>query len=291
MKNKKYFSIIFLSGILLSVGLFGQNAIEWIGSYSSEEIADPKKGKDTDKLYYYWQLESLKKGISPRYIRLLDAEKYPQTGKFLDRGILFTYEGIRTEEVEICGNFSAYRCLPMKKNKFGVFYRIIQPEFREKKRNPANKYLYKFKADGLFELDPENQNRTEEEDGSLLSEYILEKKDIENQATAIITENEIHDEPDFRIVEFRVYKPEATMVSLVGSFNHWNPELDYMKKDRDGIFTFQKKLKPGEYLYSYIVDGEKTLDLYNPETRIRFDTKEISSYLNVAERDKPYERP
>lgn len=287
---KKYFLAFFVVGILVSVGIFGQNAIDWIGSYSSNEFSDPKTKDNNDKLYYYWQLESLKKGISPRYIRLLDAEKYPETGKFLNKGILFTYEGIRTEEVEICGNFTAYRCIPMKKNKYGVFYTILQPEFKDKNRNLATKYLYKYKADGLFEPDPENQKRIEE-DGTILSEYILEKKDIENQATVLIAENELNDEPDFRIVEFRIYQPDATIVSLVGNFNHWNPELDYMKKNRDGIFIFRKKLKPGEYLYSYVVDGEKTLDLYNPETRIRYDTKEISSYLNVEEREKPYERP
>ncbi len=288
--NMKILFFLISIGLIISMGVFGQTAVEWVGGYSSNEFNDPKKEKDSEKLYYYWQLESLKKAVSPVYTRVIDAEKYPHSGKFIDRGILFSFEGIRFEEVEICGNFSAYRCMPMKKNKYGVFYTIIVPEFREKNRAIANRYLYKFKRDGLFELDPENQNKTEESDGVSLSEFVLERIDVENQATAVVKDNESDDEPEFRIVEFQIYHPNATMVSLIGNFNHWNPESDYMKKNRDGIFSFSKKLKPGEYLYSYVVDGEKVLDVYNPETRIRFDTNEISSYLKVREREKPYER-
>lgn len=50
-------------------------------------------------------------------------------------------------------------------------------------------------------------------------------------------------------------KPDAKAVYLVGEFNGWNPEAHRMVKKGNG---FQKtvQLKPGEYQYKFLVDGE-----------------------------------
>jgi 1,4-alpha-glucan branching enzyme len=84
-----------------------------------------------------------------------------------------------------------------------------------------------------------------------------------------------------KLVEFRIYMPEANTIALVGDFNQWNPELDYLYKESTGRFILRKKLKPGEYLYNYIADGHTIMDTFNSETRYRVETDDLCSYLKI----------
>ncbi len=49
--------------------------------------------------------------------------------------------------------------------------------------------------------------------------------------------------------------PEAHSVAVAGDFNKWRTNADEMKKS-DGEWNIELKLKPGEYSYSFIVDGK-----------------------------------
>ncbi len=49
--------------------------------------------------------------------------------------------------------------------------------------------------------------------------------------------------------------PEAHSVAVAGDFNKWRTNADEMKKS-DGEWRIDLKLKPGEYSYSFIVDGK-----------------------------------
>jgi anti-sigma factor RsiW len=49
--------------------------------------------------------------------------------------------------------------------------------------------------------------------------------------------------------------PEAHSVAVAGDFNKWRTSADAMKKT-DGEWSIDLKLKPGEYSYSFIVDGK-----------------------------------
>lgn len=55
--------------------------------------------------------------------------------------------------------------------------------------------------------------------------------------------------------EFRLYAPQAKQVSLVGSFNNWNPKTLSAKKDSRGNWAAKVSLKPGRYEYKFLVDG------------------------------------
>jgi Glycogen recognition site of AMP-activated protein kinase len=283
-KNKPFLSRVLLFIVITFGSIFSQETVDWIHSYSSQELTGRRQQKlDEEKIYYYWQMESLKKAVSPRYIRLIDIEFYKRDYKFLNRGILFTYNGLKNSEVELCGNFSAWKCIPMNRNRYGIFYTLVPTDFSNRAEEPNTSYEYKFKVDGLFDFDPENSNRYEDGEGSFFSEYILENTDIEKQVAVRILEDELKRDLDFKTVEFRIYKPEAVTIALVGEFNGWNPEHDYLQKDKNGLFVLRKKLKPGEYLYNFIVDGQKILDLYNSETRLRAETDELSSYVKVED--------
>lgn len=259
----------------------GQETIEWINSYSSKDFEGNDQREVAGKTYFYWQISSLKKPVAPRYIKLIDVGHYANTGKFINAGILFTYNGLKNSEVSICGNFTSWRCIPMIRNRYGVYHTVIPVNFKDRNEEEISNYEYKFKVDGLFDFDNENPSRRADGEGSYYSEYILETVDFEKQVSSEVMESEMEEDMDFHTVEFRIHKPEASVISLVGDFNGWNPEHDYLRKDKDGIFRLRKKLKPGEYLYHYVIDGEKVLDTYNSETRFRADTEELVSFLFV----------
>jgi 1,4-alpha-glucan branching enzyme len=54
-------------------------------------------------------------------------------------------------------------------------------------------------------------------------------------------------------VEFELEDPEATKVSLVGTFNDWNKTANPMKKE-NGIWKCTLNLKPGKYEYQFVVN-------------------------------------
>lgn len=49
--------------------------------------------------------------------------------------------------------------------------------------------------------------------------------------------------------------PQARSVAVAGDFNKWRTNADEMKRI-DGEWSIELKLKPGEYSYSFIVDGK-----------------------------------
>lgn len=284
-KNKKNFLLTVFAILVLTFTVFGQETVDWIQGYSSQEFEKSHLANDTkeEKLYYFWQLESLKKAVSPRYIKIIDIQNYQKTGKLLNRGVLFTYNGLKNYEVSVCGNFNVWRCQPMQKNKFGIFYIVVPSQGKEKEIDQNMVYEYKFKVDGLFDYDSENLAIKDDGEGSYISYYTQKHTDFSKLVTYRIIEDPNDEDLDFRTVEFRIYLPQANIVNLVGNFNQWNPEHDFLNKDENGLFTLRKKLKPGEYLYNFIADGEKVLDIYNSETRYRGDTEELTSYLKVED--------
>lgn len=48
----------------------------------------------------------------------------------------------------------------------------------------------------------------------------------------------------------------GNQVALLGDFNEWNVAAHPMKRRKDGSFTAIVSLKPGQYKFRYLVDGE-----------------------------------
>lgn len=280
-KISKFVIVTLLS--LFSLGsTFSEEAMDWLGSYSSKELEGAVDRDNTfNKIYYYWQIQSLKRAVSPRYIRLIDIDNYIANNSLLKKGILFTYNGLRNEQVEVCGNFSNWRCQPMQRNRYGIYYVVIPPSLKDKEDKEKSVYQYKFRVDGIFDYDPANLEKVEDGEGSFYSIYKLPGKDFEKQLTYRIIDSELENDLDFKLIEFRIYMPDATTIALVGDFNQWNPEHDYLNKESSGVFILRKKLKPGEYLYNFIIDGQTALDTFNSETRYRVETDDLCSYLKI----------
>lgn len=270
---------------------FAQEAVEWVGGYSSQEWEGGESDAPEDfKIYYQWQIDSLKKAVSPRYIRLLDIHKYASTGNLLNKGILFTYTGFRTKSVSLCGNFNNWQCVPMRKNNFGIFYILVPPTSLNSEYEQLTQYKYKFKADGLYEIDQENPETADDGGGSLISLFHLEKSDPNKMATTQVLEDSPMEEAGLRTVVFQVYEPDKQTVSIAGNFNNWSVEADYLEKKPNGIFELKMKLLPGVYHYQFIADGEVIVDTYNPNVRIREPFGELVSEIIVPERTIPLER-
>ena len=67
-------------------------------------------------------------------------------------------------------------------------------------------------------------------------------------------------------VVFSMKMPEATLVTIAGSFNGWNPRVTMLTAD-NGIWTITLPLKKGQkYLYKFVVDGYWIADPDNPDT-------------------------
>ncbi|MCU0823921.1 MAG: carbohydrate-binding module 48 [Leptospira sp.] len=284
MRFRKSLTAAIILSFFIGFGLFAEETLDWIGGFSSAELEMSDEVEDQDKVYYLWQLESLKKNIAPRYIRYIDVESYLSTSKLMNRGILFTYNGLRDETVELCGNFSHWECKEMKRNQFGIYYIVLDPDLKLENDEDDPVYEYKFRVDGLLTYDTENFDRFEDGSGSYISRFVLSGKDTNRQTSSVVLGDSPNEERDLRTVRFQIYLPEAEVVRVVGSFNDWNPENDFLKKDRKGVFSLDKKLLPGEYHYQFIVDGEYMLDTYNPNVHLKIDTNESVSTIVVPDR-------
>jgi hypothetical protein len=70
-----------------------------------------------------------------------------------------------------------------------------------------------------------------------------------------------HDARDREIVRFELSAPTASHVTLVGSFNGWNPEATPLVRDSiTGTWRVALRLPPGRHVYTFVVDGDVTAD-------------------------------
>ena len=66
-------------------------------------------------------------------------------------------------------------------------------------------------------------------------------------------------------VTFQVYVPDAKQVSIIGSFNSWNPNIDFLNEKKQGVFTIEKYMEQNKkYYYLFFIDGIYIIDKKNP---------------------------
>jgi 1,4-alpha-glucan branching enzyme len=68
-----------------------------------------------------------------------------------------------------------------------------------------------------------------------------------------------------RKVEFILFAPEASNVSLAGDFNSWDTQSLPMKKDKKGTWKVKTKLSPGRYEYKFFMDNSWVEELLSEE--------------------------
>ena len=67
-----------------------------------------------------------------------------------------------------------------------------------------------------------------------------------------------------RRVEFRLDRPKAQEVRLVGDFNGWDLKAHPMRKNGDGAWVKTIMVFPGRYEYRFYADGQWLNDPNNP---------------------------
>ena len=66
---------------------------------------------------------------------------------------------------------------------------------------------------------------------------------------------------DRETVRFELAAPRASRVTLVGSFNEWNPAATPLVRDAaSGKWVVSLRLPPGRHVYAFVVDGDVTAD-------------------------------
>ncbi|HDP80195.1 MAG TPA: hypothetical protein ENN21_05065 [Spirochaetes bacterium] len=199
----------------------------------------------------YYSFRFLKTDGEPREARVI---RHDAAGRrqVIQNGILVSYKNRNAKKVMIAGDFNSWTPAPMERSVSGVWYYLYSdPDSDVQCR-------YKLVVDGLWTSDPGNPNRDDDGAGSYVS---LLGAPRAAEGTQLSFRRAGRD-----YIEFRLYKPEARMVSLVGDFNNWNPENDLLEKDHNGVWRLKKRLTPGSYRYRYIVDGRWMPDLYNENT-------------------------
>lgn len=59
------------------------------------------------------------------------------------------------------------------------------------------------------------------------------------------------------VVRLELRAPAARHVSVAGTFNRWNAEVNQMARNEEGLWTATLPLEPGVYAYMFIIDGRE----------------------------------
>jgi hypothetical protein len=77
-------------------------------------------------------------------------------------------------------------------------------------------------------------------------------------------------------VTFKITNPQAKVVQIAGDFTKWEPVLLTKK---NGFWEINLKLKPGEYKYIYLIDGQPYIDPQKDVYEDPFGTKNSVIYI------------
>ncbi len=227
----------------------------------SSEFLDNNSKKDI-KTYYSKNLYNLTRALKPRIIHYITSENYLEYHKIRVTGVLFTYQDREAKNVIFTSSRDNFKRHQMTRNTKGVWYHLLSPK-PYKLKKPQRKVRYRFLVDGAFENDANGDIETHS-DGSQVSVYYFDQLDFEQDYGTLITKQGASHQSE---IIFRVKIPGAHKVSLIGSFNHWNQELDTMKEVSKDVFEIRKELPQGKYIYLYRASGEYHVDTINTQKR------------------------
>ena len=180
--------------------------------------------------------------------------------RFLGDHLLFTYafgpgrhDG-RIHSVEIAfahENFSTLYAFERNTNDVYVLLYDVPPELEEVR--------YRLVVDGIWTTDPNNPDRVVDRWGVALSRTTVPRVERTLTRVPVIYAD--------GTVEFVVTAPPGSSVSVVGSFNGWDPFMTPLREVEPGRFSRRLRLGTGEHLYYYVVDGLRLPDPRNDRRR------------------------
>jgi 1,4-alpha-glucan branching enzyme len=214
----------------------------------------------------YYRFHSLRDSVEPRQMRVIKVMNAGLQKPVIMEGVLLTYRNREARRVDLAGNFSGWKARRMERGNYGVWYYFIPGG------EAPDRIRYKYIVDGLWTSDPRNPHRAYDGNGSYVSLFEISPV----HEGRFVTYRKL----DRNLVEFRIFKPDARMISLVGDFNNWNPENDLLEKGADGIWRLQKRLGRGTHRYKYIIDGRWHPD-YNNSSSASDEMGSVCSLVRI----------
>ena len=189
----------------------------------------------------------------------------------LQEEILFYYKGY-ARKILIAGDFNNWKPEFLMQLKDTNFW-----QFSWSDRLKKGSYRYKLVIDDIWTFDPYNTNFIMDESGQKLSVLKLEEDFIPHIKFPLWLDKDIY--------LFKYEDKHAKTISLVGNFNNWNPYSHPLVNKGGGEFEIKMRLKPGLYMYSFVIDGDWKAD-YNNLNQYRDSVGNIVSILYVKENRK-----
>jgi len=151
--------------------------------------------------------------------------------------------------VGVAFDYESYsRIHPFEINESGIYvYSADVPEKSE--------IHYRLVIDGLWMADPLNPDNIKDKYGIIVSKLKIDKPPF------VKVKGPISDNSGNTSFSIRS-RPDST-VSIVGSFNGWDPYMTPMRESSAGVYTTDLRLRSGSYYYYFIIDGEKAMDPMN----------------------------
>ena len=138
------------------------------------------------------------------------------------------------KNVYVAGDFTNWKPNKIRLNRSGDAW-VADVKF------PAGNYNYKFVVDGQWMLDPQNQNHTV----------------IDGETNCFLAVSPTH---TFKLKGYS----NAKVIHLSGTFNDWHQD-SYTLAHNGDEWSISLHLKPGKYLYKFIIDGNWIIDPGNKQ--------------------------
>lgn len=139
------------------------------------------------------------------------------------------------------------------------------------------RYAYKFVVDGNWILDPDNPD-LDFDSGRDLHNSIFTAED---RLVSLRPKRPVSTKDALVPVYFSYSDRTARYVSVAGEFNGWDEYNHQLRLTKIGLWTTDLLLRPGEYGYKFVVDGEWILDPSNTLIKV---VDGVSNSLMVVER-------
>ncbi len=193
--------------------------------------------------------------------------------RYLENGVLFTLNRnigrrifIRTD-LDNWENDHYFR-----ESLYGVLYLLIP--YKQGKSS----IKYRINVDGFWIEDPMNHNSSEDNFGILINSINIPSENIYYSRMPLIEQTNNRT----RKVTFKYYNPSAREVNFVSSLDNWNTFSNTMERDpnRAGYWTIDLYFRQGSYMYFFLADGRKFIDISNPDNTFISRYDEVS-VLNI----------
>ena len=136
-----------------------------------------------------------------------------------------------------------------KRNQNGIYVLSI-PKARD-----TNEITYRIVVDGIWTTDPVNPDSIADAWGVRVSRYVIPAVPARTAESPIIYGD--------GTVEFALMAKSGQTVTIVGSFNGWDPYMTQMEELPSGVYKRRLRLPPGEHFYYFMVNGLRLADPMN----------------------------